>query len=138
MSTHHDAQEIADLLIRYASGIDGRDWPLFRTCFVADCDVDYGDIGAWASVDEIEEFMIEAHAGAGHTLHRISNVAPRIDGDIATCRAYVDALLMSADGSSGINAHGFYDDELVRTDDGWKIRRRRFTTVRIGAVDNIA
>lgn len=142
MSSHHpvqfDHQDIADVLVRYATGIDTRDWPLFRTCFTEDCDVDYGDIGAWRSVDEIEAFMVEAHAGMGHTMHRITNVAPTIDGDFAACRAYVDALLMNFDGAGGINAHGFYDDDLVRTPDGWRIAKRRFTTVRIGAVDNLA
>jgi hypothetical protein len=32
---------------------------------------------------------------------------------------------------SGIRATGFYDDELVQTDDGWRIARRRFTQVRL-------
>ena len=51
------------------------------------------------------------------------------DGDTATARAYVDALIMAPDNASGVDAVGFYDDELVRTDTGWRIRRRRFTTV---------
>ena len=36
---------------------------------------------------------------------------------------------MFADNTSGTRAAGFYDDELVLTDDGWKIARRRFTLV---------
>ena len=37
--------DIAEVLVRYATGIDRRDWTLFRTCFTDDCDADYGDIG---------------------------------------------------------------------------------------------
>ena len=44
---------VTDVLVRYASGIDGRDWPLLRTCFTDDCDADYGDIGHWRGGDEI-------------------------------------------------------------------------------------
>lgn len=134
MTEHEDRQDVSDVLIRYATGIDGRDWDLFRTVFTDDCDVDYGDIGHWRSVDEITEFMNRAHAMAGHTMHRVTNIAVTIDGDRATARAYVDALIMAQDNATGVQAAGSYDDELVRTDAGWRITRRRFTTVRVVTV----
>jgi len=37
--------DVADVLVRYATGIDQRDWALFRTCFTEDCEADYGGIG---------------------------------------------------------------------------------------------
>jgi 3-phenylpropionate/cinnamic acid dioxygenase small subunit len=124
-------QDIAEVLVRYASGIDGRDWPLFRTCFTDDCRCDYGDIGVWNGVESITGFMIASHADAGHTMHRITNQAIAVTGDGASARSYVDALVMATDGQSGANATGFYDDELVRLDSGWRIARRRFTMVRL-------
>jgi 3-phenylpropionate/cinnamic acid dioxygenase small subunit len=126
--------EVAQVLVRYASGIDGRDWALLRSCFTDDCDVDYGDIGAWHGADEITEWMRVTHEPCGHTLHRITNVVVEPDGpERARARAYVDAVIMvSADG--GAHAMGFYDDELVRTADGWQIARRRYTTVHIGTI----
>ena len=39
--------EISAVLVRYASGIDRREWDLFRSCFTPDCAIDYGEIGAW-------------------------------------------------------------------------------------------
>lgn len=132
MST--DQQQISDVLIRYATGIDRRDWELFRTVFADDCELDYGEIGSWRGVDAVVEFMVAAHDMAGHTLHRITNQVVAVDGDTATARAYVDALIMSQDNSSGVNAAGFYDDDLVRTDAGWRIVRRRFTTVLVRTV----
>ncbi len=134
MSDFADRQAIEDVLVRYATGIDRRDWPLFRTVFTEDCALDYGEIGTWRGVDAVVEFMVTAHQPAGHTLHRITNTAVSLDGDTATVRAYVDALIMSADNTSGVNAAGFYDDELVRTDGGWRIARRRFTTVSVRSV----
>lgn len=134
MSNREDRQDISDVLVRYGTGIDSRDWTLFRTVFADDCELDYGEIGRWHGVDAVVDFMVAAHEMAGHTLHRISNQAVTVDGDTATARAYVDALIMSQDNTSGVNAAGFYDDEFVRTDAGWRIRRRRFTTVIVRTV----
>ena len=36
---------------------------------------------------------------------------------------------MTPDGQSGVNPVGFYDDEQVRTPDGWRIARRHVTIV---------
>ena len=134
MTDREDRQDISDVLVRYGTGIDSRDWPLFRTVFTDDCELDYGEIGTWRGIEAVVEFMVAAHDMAGHTLHRITNQAATVDGDTATARAYVDALIMSQDNTSGVNAAGFYDDELVRTTTGWQIARRRFTTVLVRMV----
>ena len=129
-----DREDISDLLVRYATGIDRRDWALFRTVFTDDCDLDYGEIGAWQGVDAVTEFMTQVHAPAGHTLHRLTNQAIAVDGDMARACTYVDALILLGDGQSGVNGIGFYDDEMVRTAGGWRIARRRFTAVRVTTV----
>lgn len=134
MTERDDKSDIAEVLVRYATGIDRRDWPLFRTVFTTDCVLDYGDIGTWHGIDAVTEFMDQAHAMAGHTLHRLTNHTITVDGDTATARTYVDGLIMAADNTSGVNAIGLYDDELVRTPSGWRIARRRFTPVRVVAV----
>jgi 3-phenylpropionate/cinnamic acid dioxygenase small subunit len=122
-------QDVADVLIRYATGIDRRDWELFRSCFTEDCDVEYPDIGVWHSAEEITEWMRTVHDRCGHTLHRISNqVVSARDGGVAA-RSYVDGIVMFPDNQAGSRATGFYDDELIDTADGWKIARRRFTLV---------
>ncbi|MEN4398473.1 nuclear transport factor 2 family protein [Mycolicibacterium senegalense] len=126
-----DREDITEVLVRYATGIDRRDWPLFRTVFTDDCVLDYGEIGTWNGVDAVTEFMDQSHAMAGYTMHRLSNHAIAVDGDSATARTYIDGLIMAQDNNSGVNAIGFYDDELVRTPAGWRIARRRFTAVRI-------
>ena len=124
-------QDIAEVLVRYATGIDRRDWDLFRSCFTSDCLAEYEGIGTWQGADAITDFMVTAHAGMGHTMHRISNIAIDVhgDGDRAVARSYVDGILMAADGQTGFNPIGFYDDEFVRTPDGWRITHRTFTMV---------
>ena len=126
-------QDIAEVLVGYATGIDRRDWDLFRSCFASDCLAEYEGIGTWESADAITDFMVTAHAGMGPTMHRISNIAIDVDGDgdgnRAVARSYVDGILMAADGDSGVNPVGFYDDELLRMADGWRIAHRTFTMV---------
>jgi uncharacterized protein (TIGR02246 family) len=130
-STFEDEAAIAAVLVRYATGIDRRDWELFRTCFAERCDLVYEGAGTWTSAEEITAFMAESHAGMGHTLHRLSNIDVEVDGATAVARTYVDALLLAPDGRSGINPVGFYDDELALDDGQWRIVRRRFTQVRM-------
>jgi hypothetical protein len=132
MFTITDEREIAAVLLRYATGIDRRDWKLFRTCFTDDVLAEYGDFGTWRSAAEITAFMEHAHAELGATLHRISNFVIEAKGAGASARSYVDALLMP--GAAGGEVHqgiGYYDDELVHTPQGWRIKRRRFVAVRI-------
>jgi hypothetical protein len=86
------------VLVRYATGIDRRDWALFRTCFTEDCQVDYGDIGVWNGADAITEFMEKSHASLGHTLHRITNQAVTHHGSGASARSYVDLVAITPDG----------------------------------------
>jgi len=93
---------IADVLVRYASGIDGRDWALFRCCFTEGCEADDSDIGTWRGADDLTD---------------------------AAARSYVDALVLGPGNESVYRVAGYYDDELVRAADGWRIARRRFTLV---------
>jgi 3-phenylpropionate/cinnamic acid dioxygenase small subunit len=127
-------QDIGELLVRCASAIDGRDWDLFRTCFTPDCHADDEDIGTWDDVDGLTRFMVEAHAGMGHTQHRVSNAAITVDGGRAVARTYVDLVAMAPDGASALSSVGWYDDELVRTADGWRIASRRYTTMHMRAL----
>ncbi|MGY8803024.1 MAG: nuclear transport factor 2 family protein, partial [bacterium] len=40
-----DRREIDDLLIRYATAVDTKDWDLWETCFTEDAFVDYESAG---------------------------------------------------------------------------------------------
>ena len=133
-----DRQEIAELLVRYATGIDRRDWALFATCFTDDCVADYGDIGVWKSSGEITTWMDEMHAGCGHTLHRITNETVWQDGEDVRARSYVEAIVLGPDNANGVRAAGFYEDVVVKGDNGWQISRRQFTPVLMQLVEALS
>jgi 3-phenylpropionate/cinnamic acid dioxygenase small subunit len=128
-----DKAQIADVLIRYATGIDSKDWALLRTCWTEDVDVDYGEVGRYAGADAITDLMKQLHQGMGPTYHRLSNIAVTVDGDRATARSYVFAHLQALpdDPASWVEALGHYDDELVRTPQGWRIATRTTQIARV-------
>jgi hypothetical protein len=118
-----DRQDIVDVLLRYATGIDSRDWPLFRTCFTDDAHFDYGQLGTWNSPELLTQYMLKSHFGP--SLHRLSNFVIDITGDQATSRTYVDAIVMGPKGYGVVHTFGWYDDTLRRTPQGWRIAFRR-------------
>jgi SnoaL-like domain len=129
--TTEDERQIAAVIVRYGTGIDTRNWTLFRSCFADDVKADYGPFGTWSSADDITTSMEAMHAEVGPTLHRMTNVVAAMTETGATARTYVDAVLMPIAPDGDIHqACGVYDDNLVHTDIGWKIQQRIFTVVR--------
>ncbi|WP_081438707.1 nuclear transport factor 2 family protein [Pseudofrankia asymbiotica] len=126
-----DKAQISEVLIRYATGIDQRDWELFRTCWTDDVEADYGL--RLSGADAIMDYMATAHRDMGDTRHQLSNLVIDVTGDQATARSYVHAVLMIRpdDPNAFIDVIGSYDDTLVRTTDGWRIGRRTFHLVRM-------
>jgi hypothetical protein len=68
--------------VNYSTGIDRRDWPLLRTVFTDDCELDYREIGAWKGLDAVADLMEQTHALLGHTM-RLSNMVITVDGNQA-------------------------------------------------------
>jgi hypothetical protein len=130
-----DKEQIVEVLVRYATGIDSKDWPLLRTCWTEDVDADYGEVGRFAGADAITDLMKQLHDTMGPTYHRLTNFAVTVEGERATARSYVHAVLQAVphDAASWVEALGHYDDELIRTADGWRIARRATSIARVSA-----
>lgn len=128
-----DVEQINDVLVRYATGIDTKNWALFRTCFTDDARFDYGEIGQWSDTESITKFMIAAHLGMRDTKHMLHNMVVDFhDDDHATAVTYVHTVqALAADPTQWIDGVGQYDDHLVRIDDGWRISARTFTQTRL-------
>jgi 3-phenylpropionate/cinnamic acid dioxygenase small subunit len=134
MSTpRSDHELITDVLVRYATGIDTRDWELFRTCFTKDVHADYGDgVGSWTGVDGITDYMTVMHADMLDTKHRLTNFVIDVDGDSATASTYVHAVLVvTNDPLTWYEPVGRYEDRLVRTSEGWRISHRVYHSTRM-------
>ena len=122
-----DRADISDVVIRYASGVDRRDWALYRSCFAEQVDVDFSSFNGsppstlpadhWVERVRagLEGFDATQHISTNHTIS-----FPGGDRAEATCWSYVWAMHW-LDGE-GYVIGGWYDNRLVRTDGGWRIR----------------
>lgn len=123
-----DRIEIHDLLVRYTAAIDTKDWALLDTCFTPDARVDYTSSGGIAGkYPEVRSWLEKALSIFPTTIHAISNSRIELSGDRATGRTLVNNPMVLPKGEGGafvFTVYAYYDDELVRTDQGWRIARR--------------
>ena len=123
-----DRIEINDLLTRYAKAIDTQDYELLDTCFLPDADVDYVSSGGIAGkYPEVRAWLEKALAIFSVTIHSLSNSEIELDGDRATGRTLVTNPMCMQQGDEKqtiFTDYAHYEDELVRTADGWRIARR--------------
>jgi hypothetical protein len=124
-----DRAEIQDVIHRYAWSIDTRDWAALDTCFTDDAFVDYSSNpgGTKGPYREVRSWLEENLAAFVVMQHLMVNTEIRLDGDRATARTMM-VNPMGARTREGpphfFYIGGRYDDELVRTESGWKIATR--------------
>ena len=130
--TLDDQRAIERVLLAYCTGIDKRDWRLFRSCFSDEFTGDYGEFGQWTSGEDITVAMEKMHAGLGLTLHRLTNVVAVAKPPGAHVRSYVDAILsLAAPGEPPRRGVGLYEDDFINLAGDWKISARRFVAVHL-------
>jgi hypothetical protein len=130
-----DRAEIADVQLRYATGVDSRDWELFRSCFVDEIEGDYSSVfgtpPARLSADEFVAMIAPVMSALTATQHMITNLAVTFeDSDHATVVAYVRAIHYNAaaDGGTEQTVYGYYTNTFVRTLEGWRISKVKLTS----------
>ncbi|HEY4545113.1 MAG TPA: nuclear transport factor 2 family protein [Pedomonas sp.] len=122
-----DRAEIQDLITRYAYAIDDRDWDALDNVFTADAIIDYSEAGgARGTVAEIKEYLAGAMARFPAFQHLSTTTRLQIDGDRAKARTILfNPMVMEHEGQERVFFVGlWYNDELVRTLDGWRIAHR--------------
>jgi 3-phenylpropionate/cinnamic acid dioxygenase small subunit len=126
-----DRQEITELCYRYGLTLDGRDWTGLAAVFTPDANAFYLDLPPCLGYQAIEDTCRAALEPMSATQHLISNVVVRLDGDQAESSCYLQAQHVKAGTPGGDNfiIAGRYDDRLVRTPDGWRIRERRLALI---------
>ena len=138
----NDRLAIIEVLSNYATGLDARDWQLWRSVFV---DEVVFDLSSWSKqpartlqTDRVVRSQARIFAELVVTQHFITNHRVSIDGDRARCLAHMRAEHWIVDDqaivrdpaiacdertqTSRYTMFGYYDDKLVRTSEGWKIR----------------
>jgi 3-phenylpropionate/cinnamic acid dioxygenase small subunit len=121
-----DRLAVSDLLNRYATAMDSRNWDLLAACFTDDARLDYDTSGVFGRQDFVEH-CAEGLARMKATQHRVTNQVITLDGDQAQATSYVVAQHVR-DNDATFTLGGTYHDDLVRTGDEWRIASRQFVT----------
>lgn len=118
-------QEIADVIHRYARGIDRLDLDLVRSCYHPDAYDDHGTMKG-----DVETFVAGAAQFLPHyatTMHFMGNMLIEVDGDVARAETYAVAYHreLLEDGSGRDDIWGIrYVDRFERRGGDWKIAHR--------------
>lgn len=126
--TADDRAEIHEVIALHGHLCDAGSYDRFDEVFTPDLVVDAGDLGLGPlpagdpSRSHLDAYIAAAHRrGPSRTLAvHVTNVMVRQDGDGAA-RAWSKAITVHQDGSV---ASYSYEDQLVRTRRGWRIRHR--------------
>jgi hypothetical protein len=121
-----DRLDISSNLSRYTYGCDTRDYDLLASAFLPGAAINYSSLPPYHM--EFPAFLASCQRtleSLKSTQHFVGNIDVAVDGDQAHCTSYVQATHVAEDGRMFVGA-GRYDDDLVRTPDGWKIAKRDF------------
>jgi len=125
MSDADDRFAIIATLDRYSECLDTRDWPRLAEVFTVDVDMDFGD---WhqQGLERVTATIRSYLDGCGPSQHLLGNYRIELDGDRAASRCYCRVMHMGRGEHAGKTYEAWieYADELVRTPQGWRSRRR--------------
>lgn len=120
-----DVVAIQQVLVRYTLALDTGRADLLAECFAEGAQVQLSDVYVMSAAD----FVKTAGQGLerfGATQHILGLPAIHVQGDKAWSRCYFFAQHMRADmNPPAFLIGGWHDDELIRTENGWRITRRR-------------
>ena len=138
MTTARDAAlrekaAIRETLLRYAAGIDRRDWDLMLSCFTDDVAANFQGIDLGRGKDKILAYITQLAAGftIHSSIHLLANMYVELHGDDrASAVTYGIGYLVfdAGEGPRLRTRHLHYVDELVLTSEGeWLIAQRTLT-----------
>ena len=121
-----DKIAISELLARYSTALDTRDWGGLAEVFLPDAECDYGALGNPRGVDAITELIRSTIADLDATQHLVGNVVVDVRGDEASADCYLISqhIRKGTPGGDHYFLGGRYSDRVVRTPAGWRIAHR--------------
>lgn len=137
-----DRAPVADVIYRYASGIDDRNWEAYRSCFAPTCWFDFssfmGTPAAEMSADDWVSRVRSVNGKFDATQHQMTNLSIALDGDdAAVVRVELRAQHWFApdtmasfgrpDEVNWCELGGHYDGTLRLDGEAWRIAHWRLT-----------
>jgi hypothetical protein len=121
-----DVVPIVNVINLYGLAMDTQRWDLFDRIFTPDVVVDFGPGSQWSELAAFKADFAAYHAPFDSTQHVMANHVVEAAGDRAHAFTYGLWRLIrrGMEGGDFWEGTGWYDDELIRTQAGWRIRRR--------------
>ncbi|ANE81261.1 hypothetical protein A7U43_19970 [Mycobacterium adipatum] len=121
-----DRLEIQDLLVAYSTAIDKRRFDDLDRVFTADAYIDYRAMGGVdGRYPEVKAWLSQVLPNFPAYAHMLGNVDVSIDGDTATSRTLCfNPMVLGGDDGQVLFCGLWYDDEFVRTAEGWRMTKR--------------
>jgi 3-phenylpropionate/cinnamic acid dioxygenase small subunit len=121
---HADRHEIEEMLDRYATIIDSREYERLTELFLQDAILDYSSSGAEPGpLHPVAAWIEKGLSLFARSQHMIMNKQVELAGDKATSRALFFNPLVAKDGAV-MFVGGEYRDQWLRTPVGWRIIER--------------
>ena len=124
-----DVQAIRELQVAYAYAIDSGAYEDLDRIFTVNAVGDYDRAGLVEGVEAIKALCRQALEPLTASQHLNANHLAQVQGDEATASCYLTVHLYRENtlGGDHLEMGGRYDDQLVRTDKGWRIAHRKLT-----------
>jgi hypothetical protein len=120
-----DRLEIQQLLVDYSTAIDSRRFDDLDRVFTADAHIDYTELGGIAGTyPDVKVWLSEVLPNFPAYFHMLGNFDIRVDGDKATSRTILFNPMALGDNGQVMFCGLWYDDEFIRTAEGWRMTRR--------------
>jgi ketosteroid isomerase-like protein len=119
-----DELDIQRVIHDYAWACDNGDWGLLKSVFTDDAYLDYSSTqGPAGTRDEVVAWLEQSLSQVAFIHHIVSNFQIELGGDRADVRALFHCSVRLPGVDDMLVTGGYYQEELVRTVDGWKIHR---------------
>ena len=120
-----DRSDIIDLAVRYAWALDSKNLDELRDVFTPNATATMRGVRC-DGVDEIIARVAGAVLRLDHTQHLVGNHQVTVTGDTGThrCQLQSQHVLVGCDGGDNFIIGGYYEDDVVRTTEGWRITHR--------------
>ena len=133
ISETSDKLAIMEIKSLWGEALDNKDWALLLSLFTDEVDTDFSTYGIQPQKIPNSELIKSFVSGTFKrkelkTQHLYTNFRIEVKGDhaISKCNFIGQHFIKDFEGGEECNLRGEYIDELIRTENGWKINKITF------------
>lgn len=121
-----DRLEIQQLLVDYSTAIDNRRFDDLDAVFTPDAYIDYRAMGGIdGQYPEVKAWLAQVLPHFPAYSHMLGNLSITFAGDTASSRVICfNPMVLDSETKQVLFCGLWYDDEFIRTADGWRMTRR--------------